>query len=190
MKTKRNGTKKHPDGFLTAAELAAHFNRTTACISQWTGEGMPVADTVGRQKYYDPAVCQKWFEERFDSTVDGELDLAQEKAALAREQRIKVQMENQKRRGELVESSEVERDLAEFLVIVKSGMEGIPARVIDRLEGAPTKTAKMKVLLDEIRDTLRKARSGLERWAGGGEAPPSPLGPPESPPAPRTRPRH
>ena len=91
------------------------------------------------------------------------LDLVQERAALAREQRIQTEMKNAELRGELVRAEEIRRALFTVARSARNGLLTIPDRLATTLAGE-TDAHKIHQLMErEIENVLEEiAQAGLD----------------------------
>lgn len=103
------GYENRPKKLLTRQELAAHFQVQPGTITRWERDGMPVEKKRSRGKatLFDLAAVEKWKADTDVARLAEGLSLEQERALATREQRIKTEMENRVRRGELVEREDV-----------------------------------------------------------------------------------
>lgn len=85
---------------------------------------------------------------------DGPLDLAQERAALARSQRERIDIEIRRQKGELVLATEVERTLVATLKILISTLETLPD-ILERDAGiSGAAVERVQTIVDRVRDRL------------------------------------
>ncbi len=104
------GRKPDP-GWVQRAAAADHFDVEPSRINKWVADGAPVArrGKSGQAALYDLKALERWRVQR-KATAATTLSLVDEKAKLAQAQRQKIELEQRVRRGELVESREVEAD--------------------------------------------------------------------------------
>jgi phage terminase Nu1 subunit (DNA packaging protein) len=151
---------------VSRVELARILGVNESTLFRWAKEGMPGSSSRGRGgSSYAPALVIAWCRAtgKFGSaSADGEtLDKDRETALLTREKRIREEMENAVRRGELVEAAEVTRSWTDIVVAVRS-----------RLQGVPTKAARLVVgkTEREVRATLAHMIDEVLRELGGDDA--------------------
>lgn len=107
---------------------------------------------------------QSYFDVTFAETTDedGELlDPVAEKAKLDKERRVKVELENAKVRGELLDASEVRDAFADVAKTIVNALASLP----DRLEREVQMEAKQLNKVEEIVNGLR--RMVYEKLSGG-----------------------
>ena len=130
---------------------AAWFNVSVQAFQRWNYE--PVR-TEGRSKLYDLRAIQL---DRIATTSsgDGDLNLTQERARLAKEQADKTEMDNAVRREELIESDEVVRVVGGLISSARSKLLAIPAQVSAYLANKDANDIQSQ-LSDAISETLEE----------------------------------
>jgi hypothetical protein len=101
------------------------------------------------------------------STPDGDLDLVAERAALAKVQRERIELELAEQRGEIVRVEDVLNTWAGHINTTKTALLGLPARIAGQIAG-PGKRAEVEaVLRAEIKETLTElSTNGMPRKRG------------------------
>lgn len=148
---------------MNRAEIAELFGVSTNTVTAWISKGCPVEQEGGRGVSYvlDPAKVMKWQIEQ-KTVREEDLNLQQERAALARAQRIKTELETMVRRSELVEASAVTATWQGMVGNMKSRLLGIPIGAAPKLAKESTPDGCRKIIEDMIRDCLTElADDGL-----------------------------
>lgn len=125
----------------TQAEIAALVGVSQPAISQWVSEGkLPATGTLGELLH---AYCQRLRDQAAGRLGDGigGLDLVQERAALAREQRMGIEIKNAALRGEFAPIAL----LSEVLAIASQS-------VVERFEQLP---GQLKKACPDLPDAAR-----------------------------------
>jgi phage terminase Nu1 subunit (DNA packaging protein) len=91
---------------------------------------------------------------RRGNAAGSSLDLTAERAALARAQRQRVEMENAARAGRLLEAADVSREFANIIKIVVAGLETLPD-VLDRDTSiGHAAVVRVREVVDRLREEL------------------------------------
>lgn len=140
-----------------AGELAALTGVSPGTVSGWINAGMPVVRAASgrRPAEIDPAQAIPWI-------VNQRAPVGSERERLARAQAIKVEMENAKRRGELVLSGYLAEVLHSMAADIASRLDGLPGRVASELAGITSAAEIRTRLLHEC----RSIRSGFSEHVG------------------------
>ncbi len=138
-------------GPVTQADFAWLVGRSEGRISQLCTDGTLPAGATGLE--WLQALVNRLSAEAAGRHSDGPLDLAQERAALAREQRIAVELRNQTARGEYAPIELLSRVLADASAAVVGHLEHLPARVRRACPLLPARA------LDEIQAVVVAARN-------------------------------
>jgi len=123
---------------------------------------------LGNKKYRSDQLGE-WFKARIlrEHTVagdDGErLDPAQENARKNKELADKTALENQVRRGELIEASEVESAWSDIMARVRTRMMRVPSSVAPLIIGMDDQIAIQQAIDDAVRDALSEMSAD---WRG------------------------
>lgn len=136
---------------VSRTDLALMLRTTPDRVSKYIAEGMPVMITGngrGIRTMLDLADVLPWLLDRKAGTLD-EARTRQANAAAD-----KTELENRVRRGELVESSEVEREFADCASITKSRLRRIPDAVAERVIACAGPHEVKALLLAEIDEAL------------------------------------
>lgn len=140
-----------------AGELAALTGVSPGTVSGWINAGMPVVQAASgrRPAEIDPAQAIPWI-------VNHRAPVGSERERLARAQAIKVEMENAKRRGDLVLAGYLAEVLMSMAADIAARLDGLPGRVATELAGIKS-AAEIRVrLLNEC----RAIRSGFAEHIG------------------------
>lgn len=148
---------------LNRNEVAEAFGVTPSAVSGWVRRGCPVVSRGGRGRAweFDLAEVVRWRDERRAAEGDGQLDLAQERAQLARAQRIKTEQETRVRAGELVLAADVTRAWQAMVGAVRARLLGLPSGAAPQV-AAEESPAKCRAILKEM------VRECLEELGGNG----------------------
>lgn len=104
---------------------AAYFGVSVVAFQRWNYE--PVRKE-GRSKLYDVRAIQDDLDDRFVESKE-DLDLTAERARLAKEQADKTEMENEVRRGELVEAESIIEMVGNHIQSVKTKLMALPSQI-------------------------------------------------------------
>ena len=140
------------------AGAAAALGVAPGRVSKWVADGAPVArrGARGQASLYDVAALKRWRDHRTEETEAG-LSLEEERAKLARVQRLKAEMEIAKRRGELLERAAVVAEGQTALSALKAALLRLPRELVMRgLIPRETEPA--------VRDLITEALRELARW--------------------------
>ena len=132
------------------AELMSVDSRT---VNLWAQQGMP---KVARGKYRIRE-CVKWYVNRISAERGGG-DLHDERKKLVVQQRQRVELDNAKARGELVDIAELEDTLNRVGVIIATQLDGLAPRTAAKLATLDDPTVIQGYLLAECRN-IRSAVS-------------------------------
>lgn len=138
---------------LTLAKVAKHLDLGVSSVSHWFAkQGLDWRSmTIDQVRVAYIRSLREQAAGR--SNVDGDLDLVTERAALAKAQRERVELQNAVTRQELAPVSTVEEVLAKAGARVSGILDGIPGMVRRRNPDLPAST------IDAIRDEIAKARN-------------------------------
>lgn len=142
-------------------ELARLLGVDESTLYRWRKEGMPGSPARGRGgSEYDPAQVIAWCRAtgKLGSTAQDEdaLDKDQEQALYVRQKRLREEMENAARRGELVEVADVERAWSGLVVACRSKLLGIPSKAARLVKGLKTEREIAAVLTRLVQEGLRE----------------------------------
>ena len=114
-----------------AALLGTHEDRVT----KYTARGMPVVRKggTGEASVYDAVACLAWWRAQQDVTPAGGANLVGARASLARVQTERGELELRKRRGDVLERADVEREWIGIVVAARARLLALPSAVADRL---------------------------------------------------------
>jgi len=119
----------------TQAEIAEHLDLSDRTVRELKKRGVFGADARGQ---LDLAACRiayiRHLRERAagrtsDAAEDEDLDLAKERALLAREQRERIALQNAEERGELVRIADFSSAVLAVLEMTKAKVMRVPAKV-------------------------------------------------------------
>ena len=97
-----------------------------------------------------------------ENGVERDIDFEKERARAEKERADKLELENAKRRGELLEAAEVGRELSTLLVSFKTKLSGLPSRLSAMVDDADERRRlfiEAKAVVDE---TLIDMAKGVE----------------------------
>lgn len=101
-----------------------------------------------------------------DNGVERDFDFEKERARAEKERADKLELENARRRGELLEAAEVGRELSTVLVSFKTKLSGLPSRLsamVDDPEERRRLFIEAKAIVDEALIDMAK---GIEDCTG------------------------
>ena len=129
LKAQIAGTAGHPK----QNEVGAHLDLSDRSVREWEAKlALPADYTMADIRV---AYIRRLREEAAGRATDGDLDLATERARLAKEQADKVAMQNAERRGELAPVAAMEMVLASVGAKVGKILDTIPGLVRRRVPG-------------------------------------------------------
>lgn len=145
---------------ITRAQAVRLLGVSVTTFSRLEAEGavVPLRRGAGqRGAIYDaPALVAGYIAHRERRT--GALDLAAERAALARAQRVKVEAENRLRAGELLEADQVDEAMAEVDLAVREAVLGVASTAVSSgLVAAGQEVALAGLLGDALRALAKRA---------------------------------
>lgn len=169
---------------VNQAELCAILGVVPMTISRLQDQGFPcLKKGEGRgENEYDTEACVQWLIQRevrkLTQTEEGRfIDYEAERARLTSEQADKVAMENEVRRGKLVDSEHVAVLWANILTNVKTKLLGIPTKTAPRLVGCKSIPVARDILNRQITEVLNELVSADPTVVGSSEE--SPVAAPE-----------
>ena len=131
-----------PLGYFTNNKAALVLDRDRSTVRKIITENEVKSQKIGRYTYYK-------LSDIVNSMLDGErLDLQQERAKLAKEQRKKTRLQNEELEGTLVNAEEVKETWIKYVASCRA-----------KLLSLPTKAAPVVHILDtvqEVKDALKK----------------------------------
>lgn len=139
--------------YISAPALAELFGVSPDMVRRYVNDyGMP---RVSNGKYL-LGVCVQWYINRLRMAVAGgdSNDVAQEKLKLIRAQRHRYEIENKKKRGELIDHNTVAGVLNNMGTIVASQLDGMAPRLSSIVAGMDDPGEVQQVLFNECR-TIR-----------------------------------
>jgi phage terminase Nu1 subunit (DNA packaging protein) len=142
--------------------LAALLGVVPLRITKWQADGLPVArrGARGKASLYHVGAVVRWYVSR-NARDDAPLSLGAERARLARAQALKVERENRRRAGELVEACDVQHEYADIAIAVKSRLRGIPSTLAPQIAAETQPAACQSLMLAAIDDALRELARGV-----------------------------
>jgi phage terminase Nu1 subunit (DNA packaging protein) len=134
-----------------AVEFARLCDVTGQSVTNWMDEGMPCKRGAGRGNpvVIDPAQAIPWVLAR-------RAPPGSERERLAKAQADKVELDNAKRRGELVEESFVRSLLMGMAAQLNGMLDGLPGRCASAVVGLTAAEARARLL-----DETRSIRAGM-----------------------------
>lgn len=150
---------------VTTNELASFLDVHPNTIRQWISDGLPVhyrakRGEKGGHKFNVRRVVE-WLKEKAVHAAVGEdtelitSDEAKRRKLIADAQLQEIELA--KKRGEVVDLSEMQRELAAQMIELRASMRRVPERCVLRLVGETNESKIKKVLLSEIDDALVRA---------------------------------
>lgn len=118
----------------TRSGAARALGITPATLDRWVDRGAPKRRGKRGGRLYDVVAVRKWRRDR-DAKRQPVLDLAHERAALARVQRELTELKVREARAELVKADDVERVQRAALAAVRAQLLAVPRRCV--LAGLP-----------------------------------------------------
>ena len=156
---------------LTHLKLAKAIGVAASQLTNWRKAGMPsVSDEAltGGPVTYDLADVFHWVRDsgRFQEAAEsGAVVPAMEQALLARERRLKIELDRKAKAGELVSAVKVRRALFPVMRSFRDGLLAVPDRVSSILAASSDETDVRSRLSRELRGTLDKLESELDELA-------------------------
>jgi terminase small subunit / prophage DNA-packing protein len=154
---------------VNATQLASMFGVHRSTISQWQADGMPVLKRSskggkGGGNQFDTADVLDWYKKRAIKSATGSDD-DQLPIEEVRRRKIAAEAELQelelaKKKGEVIELSEVKRDLIDKMVNLRSAMRKVPERCVLRVVGEEDETKVKEIILSEVDDALERTIGG------------------------------
>src|ERR1043166_802920 len=156
---------------VSAQEYAEIRGWTKSWVSQQIQAGLPAKQIGKRKTEYriDTAAAIQWEIDR----VKGESKPGSQRERLAKAQADKVELENARRRGELILASLVAHVLSSLGADLASRHDGLAGRVANELAGISEPALIRERLLTELRGVRTAVADGVEKLADA-------LGSPES----------
>lgn len=142
---------------LDTQQLADFYGVSTARVNQWVREGAPVKikGSRGIAHIFDTGDFSKWRDSVLASNTERmTLDEARLKK-LAAEASIS-ELELAKKKGDVVDLDEIERDLKNKFATLRSSIRSIPERVVLQLIGLKDEVKIKTIILTEIDSTLKR----------------------------------
>jgi phage terminase Nu1 subunit (DNA packaging protein) len=144
---------------VTRTDLAGLLACTPDRISKYIQEGMPVQVTGagrGRPTRLDLAAVLPWILQRRTGTFD------EARTRYYQAQADRVELETRRRRGALLEETDVRADYATVAHNTKARLRAIPSAIVTELIAAAPRGAATvhALLLSRIDDALRELASG------------------------------
>ena len=117
---------------LNKAQLAEALGVSVQAVDGWIRRGVPVMErgAKGVPWQFRLADVVEWLNER---NSGDSADLAKERALLAREQRLKTNLERRRLEGELVAVDEVESVWSDMVLSMRAKLLGLPTRLAPQL---------------------------------------------------------
>lgn len=134
-------------------KLAEILGISEATLTNWQREGLPMVPRgkTGKSNHYETKEVIGWMLARERGT-----DLTAERTRLAKEQADKTALENALRRKELLPADEVQRDLEQVFIAVRSRLLSLPTKLAPRALGRGTLAEMRDVLDDGVREALNE----------------------------------
>lgn len=136
LKAQISGTAGHPK----QTEVGSHLDLSERSVRDWEAKlGISADYTMADFRI---AYIRRLREEAAGRATDGDLDLAGERARLAKEQADKIAMQNAERRGELAPVGAMEMVLAKVGTKVGKILDTIPAQIRRRVPNIPAEVVE------------------------------------------------
>lgn len=137
----------------SGAEFAKALGVSRATITHWADDGMPVdrSRKSGREMQIDPLVALPWVVAQRGATPGSQRE------RLSNAQAEKVEMENARRRGQLIEASQVQETIFGLAAYLAREHDALPGRVANELASIHEPAVIRSRLLVE----LRSIRDGI-----------------------------
>ena len=126
-------------------QVAEIFGAAPSTIESWVRKGCPRISkgAPGRQAQYDTVEVYRWL-------IGGqELDLNQERAKLAVEQRKRIEMQNEEASGRLIDTAEVHKAWTKYVAACRAKLLAMPTKLAPVMLGVTSPT--------EAKDLIKKA---------------------------------
>lgn len=182
---------------LTAAEFARLLDVSPASVTNWMNDGMPAdrSGKSGREVRIEPEKALPWVINHRDAPPGSQRE------RLAKAQAEKVEMENEQRRGKLIDAGQVEETLLGLASYLAREHDALPGRVANELAGINEPAVIRSRLLEECRaireglaqhsirtaDALEALADEIDCSQAAAESDGEPMGGPVESPAPRKR---
>ena len=143
------------DREVAADTLAEWLGTSSRQVRAWAQAGVAARSDRGRyllKSSVQAVVAQ--LREAAAGRGDGSVDLARERALLARSQREATELKMRRDRGELVPADEPERELLRLSTTVSGRLQGVASGVAPELVGVNVADAE-RIVADAIADALR-----------------------------------
>jgi len=120
---------------VSRLQLAALLGVHEDTVSKFSAKGMPVfrAGGNGESSVYDAVACLAWWREQQNVTTGGGANLAGARARLSTIQSERAELELRRRRGDLVEAADVQREWLGIVTATRERFRALPSAVADRL---------------------------------------------------------
>lgn len=145
----------------TIGDCARHLFLSERRFQEFLNSG--VLDRQSRGAYDLDAVREQYIRHLRELAAgrgsDGDLDLTEERARLAKEQADAQEMKNSMMRGELLPAEHVEKTWANMVTMATNRLYGIPSIVAPRIQPS-MKPADVEALIREQIDDAMRALSG------------------------------
>lgn len=150
-------------------QVAQALNLTPRRVQQLVQEGMPQI----KRGQYNLGACMLWYIRHLQkalerrSTSDGETvtNLTAERTRQARAQAQKFELENARRRGELVLASYVEQTLFDWSGDLVGRLKGLPGRVANEFAATTDAQVIRRRLIEEVNAIRDGSSQHIRRFA-------------------------
>lgn len=143
----------------TQREFAEHVGITQQAVSDLTRRG--VLAKGGSLDDWRLAYCQHIREQAAGRATGGDLNLAHERARLAKLQADKVELDLAKMRGDLIPADEVEREWSDIIAAVRARLLALPSQAAAELAGKVPRREVEALVRRVVYQALRElARDG------------------------------
>lgn len=154
---KFEGKESLPVGVVvTQGDVAKYFNVTIRTIGNWCREGLPKTENG----YFDLAIIRKWREVKDAARKKGkDPNMAEYDMRFRRAKAELAEMELARRRGELLDRQEVERNLILMVQTVKAALLSLPKQLAPQVAVIDVKAAQV-ILEKRIREIIENFARG------------------------------
>lgn len=161
---------KNLQTLLSRSQLAKAFRVSPSRVTKWAADGMPVADrgSRGRESKYDLAAVVDWHIERrvqaHSGGSAGPIDLAAERAKLARAQTARTLIDIGAKKRDLLPADEVRQVFGGCVHAIRSGLLALPQSLAEQCVVASPQgaVAVEAIIKTHVQDLLRT----LSQWPG------------------------
>ncbi len=158
-----------PLPLVTRFQLAETLGVHHITVAKWEREGLPVEQRGrgARPSWYSLPQAVQWWHRReisaLEERVSGPLNLDQERARQANRQAKKLDLEIQRREGELAPVAEMAAVVTEILGATRAGILALPAALAEALTAA-ARDGGPRAVERALREAITGALRELAAW--------------------------